>query len=65
LWSSQVQSTTTPEDKVFSSLVSWQALRLTLPQDPKLLSEAWTIMMALIPAKRPSFFHWDEAAQVV
>jgi hypothetical protein len=56
LWSSHVQSTTTPEDKVFSSLVSWQALRLTLPQDPKLLSEAWTIMMALIPVKRPSFF---------
>ena len=58
-------STVVPEDKFFLSVVGWQAPRLTLPQDPKLLLEARTTMMALILAKRPSFFHWDEVTQVM
>jgi hypothetical protein len=59
------QSTAAPYGKFFSSVVGWQALRLTLPQDPRLLSEARTTMMALILAQRSSFFHWDEVTQVV
>jgi hypothetical protein len=51
--------------QVFLSVVGWKALRLTLPQDPRPLSEARTTILALILAKRPSFFHWDEVSQVV
>jgi tryptophanyl-tRNA synthetase len=52
-----------PGDKLFFSVVGWHAL--TLPQDPKLLSEARTTMMALILAsgidpRRSIVFHQDE-----
>ena len=36
----KLQSITAPEDKLFFSVVSSQALRLKLPQDPRFLSEA-------------------------
>jgi hypothetical protein len=61
----KLRSTAAPEGKVFSSDVGWQALRLTLPQDPRLLSEARTTMLALILSKRPLFFHWDKVTQVM
>ena len=61
----KLQSIAAPEDKLFFSVLSWQALRLKLPQDPKLLSEAWTTVMALILVKRPSYFHREEVTPVV
>ncbi len=60
----KLQSIAAPEDKLFFSVVGWQALRLTLPQDRR-LSEARTTMMAPILVKRPSFFHRDEVTHVV
>ena len=61
----KLQSTAAPGDKLFFSVVGWHAL--TLPQDPKLLSEARTTMMALILAsgidpQRSVVFHQDEVA---
>jgi len=52
-----------PGDGPIFSVVGWYAL--TLPQDPKFLSEAWTTMMAPvlasgIDAQRPIIFHQDE-----
>jgi len=44
------QATAFPGDKLFFSVVGWHAL--ILPQDPNLLSEAQTTMMALILASR-------------
>ena len=61
----KLQSITAPEDKLFFSVVSSQALRLKLPQDPRFLSEVWTTVMALILVKRPSFFHREEVTPVV
>jgi hypothetical protein len=52
----KLQSIAVPQDKLSFSVVSWQALWLKLPQDPRLLSEAWTTVMALIFVKRPLFF---------
>ena len=57
-----------PGDKLFFSVVGWHAL--TLPQDPKLLSEARTTMMALILAsgidpQRSVVFHQDEVTDSV
>jgi tryptophanyl-tRNA synthetase len=59
----KLQSTAVPGDKLFFSVVGWHAL--TLPQDPKLLSEARTTMVALILAsgidpQRSIVFHQDE-----
>ncbi|KAN0109813.1 hypothetical protein V8E52_008919 [Russula decolorans] len=59
----KLQSTAVPGEKLFFSVVGWHAL--TLPQDPKLLSEARTTMMALILAsgidpQRSVVFHQDE-----
>ena len=59
----KLQSTAAPGDKLFFSVVGWHAL--TLPQDPNLLSEARTTMMALIlasgiDAQRSIVFHQDE-----
>ena len=59
----KLQSTAAPGDKLFFSVVGWHAL--TLPQDPNLLSEARTTVMALIlasgiDAQRSIVFHQDE-----
>ena len=59
----RLQDASAPEDKLFFSVVGWHAL--TLPQDPKALSEARTTMIALILAsgvdpRRSIVFHQDE-----
>ncbi|KAI0285227.1 tryptophanyl-tRNA synthetase [Russula brevipes] len=59
----KLQSAAAPGDRLLFSIVGWHAL--TLPQDPKLLSEARVTMMALILAsgidpKRSIVFHQDE-----
>ncbi|KAI9508816.1 hypothetical protein F5148DRAFT_837354 [Russula earlei] len=59
----KLQSTAAPADKLFFSIVGWHAL--TLPQDPKLLSESRTTMVALILAsgidsQRSIIFHQDQ-----
>jgi tryptophanyl-tRNA synthetase len=59
----RLQDAAAPEDKLFFSVVGWHAL--TLPQDPKSLSEARTTMIALILAsgvdpRRSIVFHQDE-----
>ncbi|KAI0255329.1 Aminoacyl-tRNA synthetase [Lactifluus subvellereus] len=61
----RLQDAAAPEDKLFFSIVGWHAL--TLPQDPKMLSEARTTMIALILAsginpRRSVVFHQDEAS---
>ncbi|KAI0255326.1 tryptophanyl-tRNA synthetase [Lactifluus subvellereus] len=61
----RLQDAAAPEDKLFFSIVGWHAL--TLPQDPKMLSEARTTMVALILAsginpRRSVVFHQDEAS---
>jgi len=61
----KLQSIAAPEDKLFFSIVSWQAFRLKLPQDPSLLWEAWTTVIAPILVKRASFFHREEVTPVV
>ncbi|KAH9033989.1 hypothetical protein EDB83DRAFT_2416997 [Lactarius deliciosus] len=59
----RLQDASAPEDKLFFSVVGWHAL--TLPQDPKALSEARATMIALILAsgvdpRRSIVFHQDE-----
>jgi hypothetical protein len=59
----KLQSTAVPGEKLFFSVVGWHAL--TLPQIPKLLSEARTTTMALMLAsgidpQRSAVFHQDE-----
>jgi tryptophanyl-tRNA synthetase len=64
----KLQSTAGPGDKLFFSVVGWHAL--TLPQDPRLLSEARVTMMAAIlasgiDAQRAVVFHQDEVTTQV
>lgn len=64
----KLQSAAAPGDKLFFSVVGWHAL--TLPQDPRLLAETRTTMMAFILAsgidpQRSVVFHQDEVSAKV
>ena len=62
----KLQKTAAPEDELLFSVVGWHAL--TLPQDPKSLSEARMDMLATLLAigidpKRSIVFHQDQVSK--
>jgi tryptophanyl-tRNA synthetase len=64
----KLQKTAAPEDELLFSIVGWHAL--TLPQDPKTLSDSRMDMLATLLAigidpKRSILFHQDQVSGYV